>query len=706
MSTDSQDRMAESRVPSDPLGAIGSVTGLEAAWLASGLAAILVVATIGGWWRRRRAHPPAPESGERTSPGAEVRPSLDREELERTADRRMKEGQVESALALYYNAGNLRKVAQCYLKLRQPAKAAETYRELGRLAEAAHYFQVAGDWVRAAQCLYSLDHQREAAELYERAGELAKAAEILESLGDHDSASRLYVRGGLGARAADALLQAKGRSPAVLKRAAELYERAGSSDRAAACWTDAGELGRAAALLEDAGAHERAGQLYARMGSWAKAGNAYARARCFAEARSSYERAGNPLNAAKMALELGEHLDAARGFYAVGSYERAIESLQAIPSSGTDAREANLLAGRIFLEKGLFERTRERLEAIAPETPRSKDDLEILAMLAEATERNGDPMSAISILEKILDVDEDYGDCAGRLRRLQEQMWGGSLMPSMSGGSERYELRDEIGRGGMGIVHLAWDKELERPVAIKFLPAELAHTPEALKMFRQEARAAAAMNHPHIVHIYDVAVISMQPCIVMEYVRGRTVRELMRPSRSKERQPLSARRVAEIAREICHALAYAHSQNVVHRDIKPGNLIVDGEGRAKLMDFGISKVLEAGGEGRTDAKGTPQYMPPEQILGDEIDGRTDLYALGISMFEMATGQRPFRGDKIVDQQLHSELPDPRSIRSCLPEELVEIIRTACQKQPGDRFPSANEMAAALSRFLESYEGTR
>jgi serine/threonine-protein kinase len=224
-------------------------------------------------------------------------------------------------------------------------------------------------------------------------------------------------------------------------------------------------------------------------------------------------------------------------------------------------------------------------------------------------------------------------------------------------------------------------------------------------MFRQEARAAAAMNHPNIVHVYDVALVGNQPCIVMEYVQGRTVREVMRVRGRREKAPLPPRRVAEIGRDVCLALGYAHSRNVIHRDIKPGNILIASDGRVKLMDFGISKVLETGAEGLTQAKGTPQYMPPEQILGREIDGRTDLYALGISMFEMATGERPFKGENIVDQQLHSPIPDPRTLSAELPGDLVAIVLRACEKDPAERFASASDMAAALDSFIDDYEDT-
>ena len=220
-------------------------------------------------------------------------------------------------------------------------------------------------------------------------------------------------------------------------------------------------------------------------------------------------------------------------------------------------------------------------------------------------------------------------------------------------------------------------------------------------MFRQEARAAAAMNHPNIVHVYDVTVVSGRPCMVMEFVQGKTARELMKRKGSNRKHPLAPRRVAEIARDICDALAYAHTPNVIHRDVKPGNIIVSDRGQAKLMDFGISKGLEANVEGVTQAKGTPQYMPPEQILGQEVDARTDLYALGISMFEILTGRRPFVGDDVVNQQLHVDIPDPCEIQPDVPDEMVDIIQKACKKKPSHRFQSAREMADALTAYLSA-----
>jgi tetratricopeptide (TPR) repeat protein len=629
---------------------------------------------------------------------AEIQRLIEQNQYEQAGDLRAGRGDFEHALALYLNCGNDNKVALCYLSMKQPRKAAELFQRMGRLAEAAHYFQAVGDWRQAARCLDNSGSDREAAELYERAGDYDEAAAKLSLLGEHRNAARLWQRAGEMGRAAEAMLAGGGDDPATQKQAAELFERAGEARRAADCFIGAAEWLRAARLYEAEHEHQLAAEAFERAQVFDRAAPAYERAGALADARACFERCGNVQQASEIALRQGELLRAGQGFYALGAYDRALETLQAVPDGSPQRRAATLLLGRIFLEKGLLDRAQERLESLNADPPATKDDLEILLVLSEVHERAGEFLRALNMLEQIHDFDSEWGDTAERLERLQERAWGGS---SIGGRShfDRYELRSEIGRGGMGVVHLAHDRELERPVAIKFLPEDLALQPAAVRMFRQEARAAAAMNHPNIVQVYDVALVAQRPCIVMEYVQGETARQLMKVD--GERRPLSARRVGEIARDICDALAYAHMQAVVHRDVKPGNIIVSSRGgNAKLMDFGISKVFEAGAERDTQAKGTPQYMPPEQILGHDVDGRTDLYALGISMFEIVAGRRPFVGQDVVDQQLHAELPDPREFVPNIPQPLVWVIQKVCRKKPADRFQSAREMADALVKFLE------
>jgi tetratricopeptide (TPR) repeat protein len=659
-------------------------------------AALVAGALVLGRWRRSVAIAAGGDE--------QIGALIARGDYERAADLHMERGDPRAALPLYQRAEARGKLARCHLALRQPAEAAQVYMQLGRHAEAAHYFQSAGRWSEAADCLVVLGSEREAAELYERSGDLRRAAELLRGLGDHENAARLFGRSGQHAEAATALLAARGRTPKALVSAAELYVRAGDATRAAGCFLDAGQARRAAELFEQLEDFQRAAECFAREQVWDRAGRCYERAGALREARACFERSGDRLHAAELAQELGELYAAGRAFYELGAYDRALEALQGVAPTSAEGRNAGRLLARIFVEKGLLDRAREQLEAQAERSGWSKEDLPELLLLAGALERTGTGLGALQVLEQIQEIEPDHADVAERIARIQERAWSSSqsLAPVDPG---RYELRDEIGRGGMGVVHLAWDRELQRLVAIKFLPTDLASNSNAVQMFKREARAAAAMNHPNIVHVYDVALVSSRPCIVMEYVQGRTVRDVMRVRGRREKAPLPPRRVAEIARDICHALTYAHSQNIIHRDIKPSNILIASDGRVKLMDFGISKVVEADTDGPTQAKGTPQYMPPEQIRGREIDGRTDLYALGITMFEMATGQRPFSGEDVVDQQLHTPIPDPRTLRPDLPEELVEIIVRVCRKKPAERYASAHEMAEALGAFLAGYQDT-
>jgi tetratricopeptide (TPR) repeat protein len=624
---------------------------------------------------------------------------IERSDYAAAGELRLRQGQYDRALGLFLQSGNGQRAAECYLALKQPRRAAQVFAEMERWSEAAHHFQAACAWRDAADCLLQVGQEREAADLYERAGEFARAANLLRSLGEAEDAARLFERVGLFAEAATSLLQARGKSAAALRRAGDLFERAGELRRSAECYAGAGDWPRAGELLEEARAFSLAGQAFERAGQWDRAGGAYEQAGALHEARANYERAGDSTRAANVAVRLGSLLDAARDFYRVGAYERAIETLQSIPNDSPLTSEAKLLLGRIFLEKGLIQRALENLKAAEASCRDGTSNTEIVCLLAEAYERGGDVAQASDLLRDVLTENPECKEAQERLDEITRKTGGEPSRGAYPIRDDRYDFQGEIGRGGMGVVYLAVDQELGRPVAIKFLPEALATKPAALELFRAEARAAAAMNHPNLVQVYDVGVIGGRPCIVMEYVPGRTVRDLMRQPDTRARKPLTPRRVAEIGREVARALHYAHEQNVIHRDVKPGNILVSETGQVKLMDFGISKMLEGDTDGETQGRGTPQYMPPEQILGRGIDGRTDLYALGISAFEMLTGVRPFTGDNVVDQQLNDPLPDLRQSNPNVPIELVRIVQRSCQKLPGDRYGSGNEMSQAFAHFL-------
>ena len=264
--------------------------------------------------------------------------------------------------------------------------------------------------------------------------------------------------------------------------------------------------------------------------------------------------------------------------------------------------------------------------------------------------------------------------------------------------SASYELDREIGRGGMGIVYRAKDKRLKRTVAVKVLPPEFAYRSDIKTRFLREAETAAQLNHPNIVPIYSVDESEGLVYFVMACVEGPTIaREL------QERGRISADETRRIMREVTDALAYAHGRGVVHRDIKPDNILLDAEtGRAMVTDFGIARAVQEGGDSRLTATGmaigTPTYMSPEQAVGDKvIDGRSDLYSLGIVAYQMLAGEPPFvAGNTPAMLMKHlSEQPVPIDQRADVPPDLASVVMTLLAKEPERRFPSANALLLVL-----------
>jgi len=265
----------------------------------------------------------------------------------------------------------------------------------------------------------------------------------------------------------------------------------------------------------------------------------------------------------------------------------------------------------------------------------------------------------------------------------------------------KYRVLEEIGHGGMGVVYKAEDMKLKRIVAIKFLPRELSMNPEARERFIQEARTAAALSHPNICTIHEVDESVDKPFIVMEYVEGENLREKIKKG------PLPIGEVLDITIQAADGLGKAHQGGVVHRDVKSANIMVTESGQAKIMDFGLAKLRGGSAftkEGTT--LGTVAYMSPEQARGDKVDARTDIWSLGVVLYELASGNLPFRGDlesAVIHNIIHEEPKPLRAIVSKVPEEFERIIRRALRKKVEDRYGSAADMLNDLRKLHAALE---
>jgi serine/threonine-protein kinase len=262
----------------------------------------------------------------------------------------------------------------------------------------------------------------------------------------------------------------------------------------------------------------------------------------------------------------------------------------------------------------------------------------------------------------------------------------------------RYRLEARIGTGGMSSVYRALDETLQRRVAIKLMNREVATDSDQLERFRREARAVAQLSHPHIVGVIDAGEDENRPYIVLEYVEGETLKDRIR---RMGRLPIPE--AVAYAIEIARALGTAHARNIVHRDVKPQNVLIDEEGSAKVTDFGIARTLDEEGltaDGRV--LGTTDYVSPEQALGQPVTGQSDLYSLGIVLFEMLTGDVPFRGDNqvaVAMKHVREALPDVRALRPEVSAALASVVDKATAKRLDDRYADDAELVADLEDVL-------
>jgi tetratricopeptide (TPR) repeat protein len=684
---------------------------------------------------------------------AEVR--HDQNRFEESADLYRKAERYEAAGAIYAQLERYEEAARCYLQADKRSVAGEMFERAGQYEEAGRCYCAIGFHRHAANAFLQAGLEEEAVrelvavfneegggrttdnEQKQRdlRGVAKKAGKLLLKLGRLEEAESMLVRAGLYGAAARVAMQAE-----AFDRAAELFTKSGHPELAAEALDRAGDGIAAARLrgehlrdqghdeaaaryLHQAQEYEEAGDLYRRLERYQEAAECYAKTRdgvaaaemflmagSLDRAADAYEEAGELEKAAECAEQMGDlarharlleaaerYFEAGRAYAAQERTDEAIRLLQNVPPEDPRYKDACAMLGSLFSAKGMSTLSIKKFEQAADGEVVSRANVEAYYELGRQLAAGGQVDRAAEIFEKILAFDYHYRDAGQLLDEAKESARkAGEISSAASaakGASQRYELLRELGRGGMGVVYLARDTVLEREVAYKVLPEDLRSNPNALRNFLREAKAAAQLNHPHIVTVYDAGESEHGFYLAMEYVRGTTLKEILR-----QRNALPPGGVIYVLRQMAYALAFAHSKKVVHRDIKTANTMWTPEKQVKIMDFGLAKLMEEVRNATTLISGTPFYMSPEQTLGVNVDHRTDLYSLGVTVFELATGLLPFRKGNVPYHHVHTPPPDPRELNPRVPAQLAALILRLLEKDPAKRLQSANDVVSELARM--------
>lgn len=569
-------------------------------------------------------------------------------------------------------------------------RAGEVWQQLGAWEEAAQAFVRAQLWAQAAECRRQQANWSAAADLYLKAGEPLKAAEVLEEGGDAERAARM--------RAEAALAQGD------RLEAARMMQAAGEVGRAAQLFEELGEFAQAAALLEQAGEFERAADLYARADKHGLEARAAEQAGLLARAADAYRAAGDVESEIRLRTAQGDYFRAGRLLFEHRRFVDALDMLDRIDSSAAIYPRALELAGDIYFAQGRYERAFSRFKSALGQREIDAAMLPLVYKMARALEEEKDFSGAMEHFGYVTGVDQAFEDAAARLQALRGKIRRSSLTTATGSGPfgaptatpgalpRRYEIISEVARGGMGVVYKARDTVLGRIVAFKILGENLKDNQVAVKYFLREARAAAALSHPNIVTIYDAGEQDGEYYMAMEFVEGTTLKQLV-----QKKGALQENQVRYVLDYCCRALDYAHNKGVVHRDIKSGNVMLATDKSLKIMDFGLAKFLREYQNNHTQQVGTPFYMSPEQIIGKELDFRSDLYSLGCTIFECATGQVPFGKGDLSYHHLHTAPPRPRELNPALSADIEAVILKLLAKNPDERFQSAREVLGQVAR---------
>ena len=654
---------------------------------------------------------------------------IDNDRLDSAIEAWVKAGELTRAVNTATIAIKQQRINPLQSAFKTAIRAAEETRNHSCVAQLR---ELESNWLDAAKAWRLAANHTRAAINFQKAGRLDEAAVEKAKAGDHRQALLLRIEhltrledklrlaraGGLtGAGEVRRITKIVDKEfEAILPRLEELNMDAeiidvlaitGRTEQAVARLEESGDAAAAADFARDNQLFGIAGKILEDLEKFAEASDTYEldhdleRAAKCAEKAGLDQRAldlyrglGNTTQVAHCMARIGLLQDALKEMHGQNNLEEACSILHNHPGPIPDVPEIVIEMAAWLKENQSLERAIACLQRAVRGVAMQPKRLDPAVALAELLFEAGESKKAITQLDRVLGF--DYSNPKALELKKKIETVARTSVPKTGDqretttGDHRYEILNELGRGGMGVVYKARDNRLERIVAIKVLRTTSEQEAQRLE---QEAKVAATLNHPGIVTVYDFEAGFDGYFIAMEFIPGHSFGQILKddPARFHNDLPSLLTRLAD-------AVAYAHSRKVVHRDLKPGNILLTPDNKVMILDFGIATRIDKGQSTKSAIVGTPFYMAPEQILGETPTPATDVYAFGATSFHLATGRPPFNKGNVIDAHLNTEPPNPLDLAPELSPDLSEIILRCLEKEPEDRYTDASELGKALARI--------
>jgi len=627
-----------------------------------------------------------------------------------------KSGILSEAARMLVEEGNYRRAAELYLRSDMMESAAEAYENAARhtddkqnpFSQRPDNRLTAALWQKAAKTWERVPNPEKAAKIYQNLLQWKQAAKLYEEIGNFRKALFCYEQGD-EQKELIRLLRSLNQYKKADRLMAKQSEESGDPLTAAKLALKNKDFAKAAEYLEQAGEYQLAAENYEKSQAFMLAAETYYRADNIPKAADMYKASGNLDTAAQLYEQINQkdlavklhtqnqnYTRAAELLLESNKTEEALRLLLRVPDDHPSQRVIQKMKASAYFRLGKIDSGISLVSDLL-EQPISPETVQLQYDYASALQEDGILEKALHTYQKIVDFDRSYKEalkflnwCAAMKETISAKI-SDTIVGELPIGmllANRYELLELLGKGGMGVVYRAADRDLNLAVALKILRPKLSYDPDFIEMFKREVTLARMLSHPNIIKIYDLNRVGNLWFVSMEYLLGEEVKDVI-----IREERISSERVQNVARQILSALDHSHSKKLIHSDIKPQNIFIDETDHSTLVDFGIARTMSSQVKDQT-VYGTPGYISPEQITGNLATPKSDIYSLGVTLYEMVTGEIPFDGDtmdQILENQLQGTPVKPSIISPEIPSWMDNIIEKMMARNPADRYSSAREV---------------